>query len=229
MKIIKYVFLIIGLIALGGALYLYQNKREFLDKAITVQGTVKELISSRSKNSTTYKPLVSFITKDGKQIEYTSSVSSNPPSYEVGEKVEIFYDPADPYDADINGFASLWLGPLVLGILGIIFFSIGFSIILFGRMKQKKIEDLKFNGKSISTKYDHVELNHSYQVNGRSPFLIYSQWLNPATNELHLFKSDDIWFDPTDFIKSEEIKVLIDPVNPKKYYMDISFLPKVNR
>ncbi|RZJ47761.1 MAG: DUF3592 domain-containing protein [Flavobacterium sp.] len=228
MKIIKYVFSIVGLALLIGAFFLYQNKKSFLEKAITVEGTVTELLPSRSDNSTTYKPVVTFTTKDDKKIEYTSSVSSNPPSYHVGEKVEIFYDPADPYDADINGFFSLWLAPLILGIMGSIFFLIGFSIILFGKMKQKKIEDLKFNGKRISTKFDHVQLNSNYKVNGRSPFLIYSQWLNTTTNELHLFKSEDIWFDPTDFIPSEEIKVLIDPANPKRYYMDISFLPKVN-
>lgn len=228
MKIVKYVFLIVGLAMLSGAIYLYQSKRAFLDRAVTVQGTVTELLPSRSDNSTTYKPVVAYTTKDGKQIEFTSSVSSNPPSYHEGETVEIFYDPADPYDAEINGFVSLWLAPLILGILGTVFSLIGFSIIFFAKRKQKKIEDLKFNGKSIVTKFDHVELNSNYKVNGRSPFLIYSQWLNTTTNELHLFKSDDIWFDPTDFILSEDIKVLIDPSNPKKYYMDISFLPKVN-
>ncbi|MFD1602275.1 DUF3592 domain-containing protein [Flavobacterium artemisiae] len=228
MKIVKYVFLIIGLALLGGAFYLYQNKQAFLDKAVKVQGTVTDLIASRSDKSTTYRPVVSYTTKDGKQIEFTSSVGSNPPSYHEGETVEIFYDPADPYDADINGFVSLWLAPLILGIIGTIFFLIGFLIILFGKMKQKKIEDLKFNGKSIITKFDHADLNYNYKVNGRSPYVIYSQWLNPATNELHLFKSENIWFDPNNFIPSEGIKVLIDPSNPKKYYMDISFLPKVS-
>ncbi|MDP5202337.1 DUF3592 domain-containing protein [Flavobacterium sp. DG2-3] len=228
MKIIKYVFLTIGLALLAGAFYFYQSKQAFLDRAVKVQGTVTALIPSRSDNSTTYKPVVSYTTKEGKQIEFTSSVSSNPPSYHEGETVEIFYDPADPYDADINGFASLWLAPLILGILGSIFFLIGFSIILFGKMKEKKIDDLKFNGRSIITKFDNVNINYNYKVNGRSPYVIYSQWLNPATNEMHLFQSEDIWYNPTDFILSEEIKVLIDPSNPKKYYMDISFLPKVN-
>ncbi|MHC0447871.1 DUF3592 domain-containing protein [Flavobacterium sp. 3-218] len=228
MRIIKYVFLTIGLALLAGAFYFYQSKQAFLDRAVKVQGTVTALIPSRSDNSTTYKPVVSYTTKEGKQIEFTSSVSSNPPSYHEGETVEIFYDPADPYDADINGFASLWLAPLILGILGSIFFLIGFSIILFGKMKEKKIDDLKFNGRSIITKFDNVNINYNYKVNGRSPYVIYSQWLNPATNEMHLFQSEDIWYNPTDFILSEEIKVLIDPSNPKKYYMDISFLPKVN-
>jgi hypothetical protein len=227
LSIIKYVFLTIGAIMLAGTFYLYQNQQDFLKKANTVQGTVIELVANRSDNSTTYTPVVAFKTKKGEEITYTSSVSSNPPSYSEGETVEILYDPADPKDASINGFASLWIGCLILGILGTIFFLIGFLMILFAKLKEKKKEYLKDNGKRILTKFDHVQLSN-FKVNGRSPFLIYSQWLNTNTNELHLFKSEDIWFDPTDYIGTEPIKVMIDPANPKKYYMDISFLPKVN-
>lgn len=225
--IIKYVFLSIGALMLAGAFYLYQDKQAFLKRAETVQGTVIELISKRSDNSTTYAPVVTFTTKKGNKIEFTSSVSSNPPSYSEGESVEVFYDPAEPKDASINGFASLWLGPLILGILGTVFFLIGFGIILFGFLKQRKTLYLRDNGKRIDTKFVQVHLNYSMAVNGRNPFQISSQWINPQTNEMYVFESDSIWFDPTEFIKDDIIKVMIDPSNPKKYYMDISFLPNL--
>ena len=57
--------------------------------------------------------------------------------------------------------------------------------------------------------------------------MIVSQWQNPATSKLHIFESDNIWFDPTDFIKTDKIKVWIDRKNPKKYMVDLSFLPEV--
>nr|WP_264522537.1 DUF3592 domain-containing protein [Flavobacterium sp. N2469] len=63
--IIKYVFLSIGALMLAGAFYLYQDKQAFLKRAETVQGTVIELISKRSDNSTTYAPVVTFTTKKG--------------------------------------------------------------------------------------------------------------------------------------------------------------------
>ncbi len=225
--IIKYVFLTIGALMLAGAFYFYQDRQTFLKKAEIVQGTVVELISKRSDNSTTYAPLVSFTTKAGNKIEFTSAVSSNPPSYSEGESVEVLYDPADPKDASINGFASLWIGPLVFGILGTVFFLIGFGIILFGILKQRKTQYLRDNGKRIETKFVQVHLNYGMAVNGRNPFQISSQWLNPQTNEMYVFESDSIWFDPTEFIKDDIIKVMIDPSNPKKYYMDISFLPNL--
>lgn len=225
LSVIKYLFSAIGVALLAGAFYLYQSKQEFLEKADRVQGTVVELIAKRSDKSTTYAPVVVFKTKKGQEIKYFSSVSSNPPSYSEGENVEMLYDPQNPHDASINGFFSLWLGPLILSILGAIFFIIGSVIIVIAWLQDKKTENLRETGKPISTKFTQVQLNTGYAVNGRNPFQICSQWQDPHTKDLYVFKSDNIWFDPTDFLNIEEIRVLIDPQDPKKYIMDTSFLP----
>lgn len=203
------------------------DKKAFLEKAETVQGTVIEMIAKRSDDSTTYSPVVSFKTKTGQDITFTSSVSSSPPSYSVNETVEVLYDPSDPSDANINGFTSLWLSVLILGILGAVFFLIGSLAFLFGYLNNKKSQSLRETGKSVSAKFTQVELNTGYTVNGRNPFQIYSQWQNPKTNELYVFKSDNIWFDPTEFIKTDTVRVFIDPENPAKYSMDTSFLPNL--
>lgn len=224
-SIFNYVFSIVGACLLAGAIYLYIDKQAFLEKAETTQGTVIELIPKRSKDSTTYSPLVSFTTKSGQEITYTSSTSSNPPSYDVGENVQIFYDPANPNDAEINGFFSLWLGVIILGFIGIVFFLIGSLGVLFRYLKNKKAQNLRETGKPISAKFTQVQLNTSQTLNGRNPFQILSQWQDPKTDELYVFKSESIWFDPTDFVKTDTIRVFIDPENPKDYVMDISFLP----
>ncbi|MBZ4033667.1 DUF3592 domain-containing protein [Flavobacterium sp. 17A] len=224
-SIFNYVFAIIGAGLMAGAIYLYVDKQAFLEKAETVQGTVVEMIPKRSKESTTYSPVVSFKTKTGQTITYTSSTSSNPPSYNVGESVTIFYDPADPNDAEINGFFSLWLGVLILGFIGTVFFLIGFLGILFRWLKNKKAQNLRETGKPIAAKFTQVQLNTNQSLNGRNPFQILSQWQDPQTNELYVFKSESIWYDPTEFINTETVRVFIDPQNPKNYVMDTSFLP----
>ncbi|AWK06744.1 DUF3592 domain-containing protein [Flavobacterium crocinum] len=224
-SIFKLVFSIVGAGLLAGAVYSYSSKKAFLEKAEKAQGTVIEMIARRSDNSTTYCPVVNFKTKAGQEITFTSSVSSNPPSYSVDETVEVLYDPAEPKEASINGFATLWLVPLILGILGTIFFLIGSLAFLFGYLKNKKKQNLRETGKPVSAKFTGVELNTGYSSNGRHPFQIYSQWQDPKNNELYVFKSDNIWFDPTDFIKTDAMRVFIDPENPSKYTMDLSFLP----
>ncbi|MCR4031309.1 MULTISPECIES: DUF3592 domain-containing protein [Flavobacterium] len=226
-SIFNFVFSIVGAGLLAGAIYLYVDKQAFLAKAETVQGTVTELIPKRSKESTTYSPVFSFTTKTGQTIMHHSSVSSSPPSYDVGEKVEVFYDPENPNKAEIKGFVSLWLGVLILGVVGTVFFLIGSLGIVFRWLKKRKTQNLRETGKPIAAKFTQVQLNTNQTLNGRNPFQILSQWQDPKTDELYVFKSDNIWFDPTDFVKTDTVRVFIDPENPSKYTMDTSFLPKL--
>lgn len=228
-SIINYVCLILGLSLLGLSFYLYQSKQAFIANAETAQGTVVELIASRSDKSTTYRPVITFTTKEGKQTEFTSSAGSNPPSYNQGEKVTVLYDPKNPVKADINSFSSLWLGAIIVGFIGFVFFLIGVFSVVSDKKKQKKLQYLLANGKRISTKFEAVEINNSTAVNGRNPYQICTKWFDEAANELYVFKSNDIWFDPTDYIGTEPIKVIIDPNDRKNYNMDISFLPKLKK
>ena len=226
-SIVKYAMTAIGLGMLIGAYFLFTNTQDFLKSSLTTTGTVTELIRSKSNDSTTYRPVVEFKTPAGKLIEFTSSSGSNPPSYSRGEVVEVYYDESSPEKAKINGFFTLWGGVTILGLLGLIFFSVGASILVISRKRNNNIEHLKVKGSPIKAKFQSVEINSSYAVNRRNPYQIYAQWKNPMTSELHIFKSENIWFDPTDHINNDEITVLIDRNNPKKYHMDISFLPEV--
>jgi len=225
--IVKYVFTFAGAGMLLGALFLYQSTRSFLAQATTTIGTVVDLEQSRSSDSTTYRPVVSFTSQKGEAIRFTSSSGSNPPSYSKGEKVEVFYLPAEPYKAKINGFFSLWGGAVIIGGMGGVFFLIGAGITLVIMLKNRSDEYLKKQGIPIETQFQGVEVNKALSVNGRNPFRITTQWLNPETSEVHVFESGNLWFDPTDHVKNKKIRVFIERNNPKKYYVDVSFLPKL--
>ena len=227
MSAIKYIFGLIGLGMLVGAFFLFTNTQNFLKTATTSNGTVIDLQQSRSSDSITYAPVVEFQTKDGSRIEFISSTSSNPPSYSRGETVEVLYNESSPEKARINGFFSLWGGALIVGLIGLVFFLIGFLIILFGTLKSKNIKKLKESGTRISAEFQSVQQNTSLTVNGRHPFQILAQWQNPSTSKIHIFNSDNLWFDPTEHITSDQISVFVDLDNPKKYYVDTSFLPEI--
>lgn len=227
LAIIKYTFAVVGLCVLIGAFFLYKNTHDFLQNSVSTQGVVLELVRSASSDSTTYAPVVLFEAENGAVVEFTSSVSSNPPSYATGDRVEVLYQTSEPERARIKSFFSLWGAPLILGILGSVFFLVGFSIIVFGFLRKKKAKDLQANGVAIWAKINSVELNTSYSMNGQHPYVIIAQWLNPKTSEIHVFRSDHIWYDPSDHIHSDDIKVLIEKDNPKTYHVDTSFLPKL--
>jgi len=227
LNIIKYVFTIIGAGMLIGTFFIYKNTSEFIEKSIETKGIVIELLMSHSDNSIMYSPLVQFTDSKGMQIEFSSSTRSNPPRYSVNEEVDVIYNPEFPNKAKIKSFFSLWGGVTILGILGLVFFAIGGSIIAYNIKKKNLLIYLKQNGIKIASDFQNVNINTSLDVNGKNPFVIVSQWLNPETSELHVFTSDNIWFDPTDFIKSDKINVFIDPKNPKRYLVDLSFLPNI--
>lgn len=225
--IVKYIFTLIGIGMLVGAALIYRNTSSFLAGASKAEGTVVELVRSRSSNSITYQPVVQFAGQSGQTIEFVSSISSNPPEYRIGQKIPVLYDPADPQDARITGFFSLWGGSAILGGMGGVFFLIGAGIILAGTLKVRQDEYLKKNGTPIETDYQGVELNTALSVNGGHPFRIMSQWQDPSTSDVHVFKSNNMWFDPTSYINTRKIKVYIERGNPGKYYVDLSFLPKL--
>ena len=83
------------------------------------------------------------------------------------------------------------------------------------------------NGRHVQANFERVELNTSLRVNGACPYRIVCQWLNPATNQVHVFKSHNLWFDPTDYISGKTLEVIIDPNSYKRYVVETSFLPKL--
>jgi hypothetical protein len=227
--IAKYVFSAAGFVMLAIALFWATSTRSFVARASTAQGTVIELVESRSNNSSVYYPRVSFSTARGERVAFRASVGSNPPQYTKGETVEVLYLPERPYDAKINGALSLWFGPALVGSMGAVFFLIGAGIFIY-TVRTRRLDDfLMRNGTPVETKFQMVERHTGYEVNGRYPFRVVTQWQNPATSQIHIFHSHDVQFDPSEYVKDRSIRVFIDRADPKRYYVDLSFLPKLAR
>lgn len=233
LTIIKYLFTTFGIAMLLGTFWISDNTRTFLSKAVTTEGTVVRLIeswsgsSNISHNSKIYRPVVRFTDGNGSPQVFISSSGSNPPAYSEGEKVELLYLPDDPQKAQINEFFSLWAGSIILGGLGCLFLLVGAGLFLFPILKGRKNDSLREQGTPVETEFQSVSMNTAVSVNGNCPFQVVTQWKNPATSEIHVFKSDNLWYDPSPYIQNKRIRVFIDRNNPKRYYVDLSFLPKL--
>lgn len=224
---LKFVFSIVGGALLLGAFTAYQNTSDFLVDAIEVPGTVTDLVYDRSGDSSVYYPVVEFRDATGRPFEFRSSSGSNPASYSVGESVPVLYAPGKPESGRINGLFSLWGLPLIIGILGGAFFLVGVLMILVPLIRRGRGAKLRETGQLVVAKIQGVEQNTGLVMNGQSPFRIVTQWQNPATASVHVFRSDNIWFDPTDHIPGESLNVYIRPDNPGRYWVDTSFLPQL--
>lgn len=217
----------LGLGLLAITVYLFFSTKHFTNNANLVQGVVIENIRSFSDDSYTYRPMIEFTTQDGRHIEFVSKLGSSSPSYGVGQHVEVLYAPNAPENAKINSFMSLYFGTLILGVMsGIILISLLVGL-LFKGLGKKKAALLMQQGRPIQAKFQAVEKNTMMVINGRHPYRVIAHWQNPSTNQLHVFKSKNIWFDPTDYINRDEFTVYVDKANIKKYHMDVSFLPEM--
>ena len=225
LKVFKLLFPLIGLAALIGAWMLYSDARHFITTATVAEGRVIELVRKRSSDSTSYAPRVSFMDVQGRMHTFTSRTSSNPPAYDIGETVQVFYQPDSPAQARIDGFFSLWGATLIIGIVGGVFALIGAVLVLVPWLRARRAAQLRTSGRRIEAAFQGVEQNTSLKVNGRYPFCVISQWQNPATSQVHVFRSDNLWFDPSEYITRTQIPVYIDPADPNRYHVDLSFLP----
>lgn len=240
--IVGIIFFFVGVVILTGDFFVTNGVVSFLKSSIISEGKVTDIVKSRSdKGQYMYSPEVSFTDPDGKVFSFTSNLSTNSPNYTVGETVSILYNKSNHQDAKINTFFQLWFGTMILSILGIVFFVIGLSILIYKIINRVKVKELLANGTKISAKVISVKTNESYQgpvtLNGTSSFshnpsqeqsfTIVAQWLSSQDNQMYVFESEDLGYNPESIILGKNIDVYIDPVNPKKYYVDISTLPKL--
>lgn len=229
---IAWLFLLLGIGLLAGAGYAGSRVAAFVRSAAEAPGTVTELLASRSRDSDgrehgTYRPVVEYRLPSGEARSFVSSMGSSPPSHRVGEPVTVLYDPASPEDVRLGGVFSLWGVAIVLGGIGAVFGGIGAGILAVERAARRRAEELRLHGRRVQARFQSVERNTSLRVNGTHPWRIVCQWQDPSTGLLHLFKSENLWFDPTPHVHVQEITVFVDPRNPRRHAMDLGFLPRL--
>ncbi|KMQ51419.1 hypothetical protein CHISP_1666 [Chitinispirillum alkaliphilum] len=221
-------FFLIGVGLLIGAGFTLKKSLELLNRGIETTGTVIQYRQSVDEDGRySYYPIVSFVTSDGDTIIHSSSVGSSQRPHVIGGAVPVRYHANNPQNAIIDSFSGLWAGPLALGISGFLtmFPWPVYAVVL--KKKKEKREWLKLYGERLNAKIQRVGLDTSTRFNEQHPFRIYAQWNDPHSGKVQIFKSESIWFNPGDYIKGENIEVLVDKNNPRKYWVDISFLPKI--
>jgi len=86
------------------------------NEGVTTTGTVVRLEESDSAESgcCVYSPVIEFTASDDRKYTFEGDNASDPPAYDVGETVNIIYDPKDPDTAQINKWTERWLFPILI-------------------------------------------------------------------------------------------------------------------
>jgi hypothetical protein len=128
-RLVGTIFMVVGILLLGIAGWVYHSKNQFEERAVPITGTLDSYTSYEDTDdgttTTMYTPV--FIYEySGKSYTRPGTVSSSSMDYEIGETVEILIDPDNPDDIQINSFSEKWLGILILCILGTGFTGMGY-------------------------------------------------------------------------------------------------------
>jgi len=212
------IFFSIGLLFGGIGLWSLFSTYSFTRTALVAEGEVM-----RGQG----RAIVRFKTEWGEAVEFTSSVSTDPPRYQRGERVTVLYDRNAPQKAQIKSFTDNWFLGTIFSGFGLVFGGIGALFLIAFILRRRLIKYVKSHGMPIQAPIERVSLNRCIAKNSKHPHQIVCQWHDPFTNLVYTFKSENIWYNPEQFISERKnLTVYIDRRNPKKYWVDTSFLPK---
>jgi hypothetical protein len=116
-------FLLIGgLVMFVGGIWHVREAVILLDTTQKTAGTVLELKQERGvRGMRQDHPIVRFVVSEtGREAIFKSKVGLWPSPFEVGEVVEVAYDPDNPEQAEINSFWTIWLPPLGVMAFGLL-------------------------------------------------------------------------------------------------------------
>lgn len=130
---------LMGLIFLPIGVGLWISSSNFQRTAERTTGTVVNHETKVSydrdndRRSVSYAPVLRF-TVDGKEYEFTDSVSSSDKK-PIGSKVEVMYQPDNPADARADSAANRWLLPAIFTGVGAVMVLIGLGLLIAGLRK----------------------------------------------------------------------------------------------
>lgn len=224
--LISVVFILVALFIGSTAAFFAVQQYQFSQTAVKATGTVVELVRHVSnKGGVSYYPIISFTDSTGNKVEFKSDVSSD--DSQIGSSVPVVYDPLASQTAYVDNFMGRWFLPVFMAGFAVVFGGVGAGTAYVRYRRRKMIEYLKINGRRVNANFVDVRLNRSYKVNKRSPFVIYATWHDELSNKTIEFMSDNLWFDPSPFVKlGMSIEVVVDSNDFNRYWMNTDFLPQ---
>ena len=215
------IFFIVGLGMLAGGVLWGLRTQRFVSSAERADGIVTDLDLRSDSDGSAYYPVVSFTTKEGKEVTFTSSTGGNPPPKRRGDKVGVLYDATSPEEAEIDSFFSLWFGPLLIGgVFGTLFPLVGVLAMLGGVRERVTRRRLRENGQRIVAEMQGVE----------GPSVGLAGWtiLARAADQngiQRIFRSAPLAKDPGAMLAGRTtVDVIVDPANYGTYEIDLAFL-----
>ncbi|MGG7664783.1 DUF3592 domain-containing protein [Dyadobacter sp. BHUBP1] len=95
-------FFTIGAVFAVISFSIYRNSRNLIENGIEAKGIVIDLHRLKPREYP-LAPSIRYIKRDGTPHVFHSSEGRNPPEYQIGEEVTLYYDPKDPDNVHLKG------------------------------------------------------------------------------------------------------------------------------
>ena len=141
-------FAAISVALVGGGFYLGQEVLALETTGLSAIGEVVRVESKQSRDSdgkttTMYSPVIRFVSRDGRQIEYESKVSSSSSRYRRGDAVDMLYSASDPErDVMIDRGVMNWLLPGAMTGVGVLVFCVSLRSFFAARRRDRRRREL---------------------------------------------------------------------------------------
>lgn len=114
-----FIFYGITLIFFVIAGYFFISQLLFKRKSHLAMGKVIALVPSYGRHGLVFRPIIEFLTLEGKKLQTTTKTATNPCFYKVDQEVQIYYDPNNPASTLVKSFFDQWGMVLIFIMIGI--------------------------------------------------------------------------------------------------------------
>lgn len=228
-------FTLVGLGVFCWGVYSLHENSTFRERALTAQGQVVKLEYRRSNDGGSYYPIVRWIAPDGSAHRFKGRFGTSPSAYDVGEEVEVLYDPADRSDARLGG-AMGWAMPVLLLVMGVVFVFVSWLMWTTPARERRLRDRLRRHGRPIRAEVVHgldamleqarrilakiPGMQEKLSAAANAPDVLVASWHDPRTGQAHYFYFTDLPVEQRERLRAAgHIDLLIDPKNPQEYIL----------
>lgn len=202
-------FFAVGLVLLAVDLHFFHDARR----------TPGEVVDLRFNSKGSGAPSIAYTDDRGLAHVYRSNIFSRP-SYRIGDRVTVAYDPDEPGDAAIDATLDRWLLPGIFGGIGFVHLGIGLLGLLRRARRKREIAWLLREGRRIDATVTAVTQDTSIRVNRKSPWVIHCEATLPGESAPRTFVSRRFWYEPGAHVRRAGLTVCYDPRDPARHVVD---------
>lgn len=124
---------------------------------------------------------------------------------------------------------SLSYRDLTAFIIGSLFTALGFIPLYIDLKRQRTQRKVKSNGIIIKSEFLNTTFTQ-LPISEHLPLIVHSQWIDETQHLIYQFRSEPLSIDIREYLlEGLKIPVVINPANPKEYYMDLTAIPELKR